>query len=116
MAVSSARIMAVTASIVIHSGIGKWRQSRRERSRKGHCRVGRLLDIRRRRRHLRDCLVVRMLEWKKGTDEPLLPGGRCTVPLLRGHREYPVAYLDWIFWRYLATVELTDRIDAQSGR
>jgi hypothetical protein len=28
------------------------------------------------------------------------------------HGDYPDAYLDWIFWCYLATVELTDRIVA----
>jgi len=31
------------------------------------------------------------------------------------HGDYPDAYLDWIFWCYLATVELTDRIAASQS-
>ena len=40
---------------------------------------------------------------------------RGALCLSRGHRDYPVAYLDWIFWCYLATVELTDRIDVSQA-
>jgi hypothetical protein len=34
----------------------------------------------------------------------------------RQRTDYHDAYLDWIFWWYLATLELTDRIVCQSGR
>jgi hypothetical protein len=33
----------------------------------------------------------------------------------RQRQDYEDAYLDWIFWCYLATVELTDRIVASQG-
>lgn len=37
-------------------------------------------------------------------------GCRVAAPYLRG--EYDEAFLDWIFWWYLATVELTNRLIA----
>ncbi|WP_326791133.1 hypothetical protein [Streptomyces sp. NBC_00151] len=46
----------------------------------------------------------------------LSPSARCTSALRAGqgragrHGDYDEAFLDWIFWRYLATVEPTDRL------
>lgn len=31
------------------------------------------------------------------------------------HPDYDDAYLDWLFWWYLATVDLTDRLIARGG-